>query len=200
MNFRWPFSYGLTEMLATVAVQTKANSYLSCGRPLPGREIWIDQNHLIWAKGRGQFLYYWGLQGQVNPVLTNRYFATQDLGKWDEQGQLQMLGRRDDLFQCGGENVLPSLIERELLKIAGVSAAVVVPRMDPEYGAVPWAFIQSRSFRELSYYQQQLRERMPGIFIPRKILPFPPEIRPGPIKAQRALLKEYVQRYIPNQE
>ena len=142
-------------------------------------------------KGPGQFLSY---LNQRKPILTNGYFATQDLGQWDEKGHLHILGRKDEVFQCGGENILPTLIEREFTKIEGVSEAVVVPRSDSQYGAVPWAFIQSSPMRELSYYQNQLRKELPGLFLPRKVLPFPKESQ-GPLKTQRAFLKDYAQRW-----
>ena len=137
--------YGMTEMMAMVASE---------GRALSGRTIAIGGGHLpahggsgrgiVEVKGPGQLLHYLepGEGGQeaaarVSPRLRDGFFCTQDIGEWDSEGRLRILGRRDDAFQCGGENVWPAQIERELLGIRGVLSAVVVPRPDPEYGHVP---------------------------------------------------------------
>ena len=96
---------------------------------------------MIWVRGRGHFLHYLDESPAPSSDAPDGWFPTQDLGEWDERGQLKVLGRRDQVFQCAGEQVSPHLIERQLLDIEGVSAAVVVPRADREYGFVPWAFV-----------------------------------------------------------
>ena len=115
------FSYGLTEMMGAVTVQGKGETSLSAGSPFVGRKVLIGPDQIIKVKGPGQFLYYLDEQGKrVGPDLQDGYFSTKDRGRWNEQGQLEYLGRCDDVFQCGGENIHPYLIERELCQMEGV--------------------------------------------------------------------------------
>ena len=188
-------------MMGAVAIQRKGEASFSCGSPFLGREILIDENNLIQVKGPGQFLYYLDENAQrVDPHLKNGHFSTQDLGQWDGEGRLQMMGRADDVFQCAGEKISPHMIEQELCKIPGVFQAVVVPQEDAEYGHLPWAFIAAHPMRESSFYQEQLGKRLSGLFMPRVIRPLPehliclPEAGQGPLKCSRALVREYAQR------
>ena len=178
LGVRFLESYGLTEMMATVACS---------GEVLPGREVRIGSDGVIGLKGQGMFLHYLGDEG---PALQNGFFITQDLGQWDEQGKLRILGRKDNVFQCGGENVNPHLIEQALLRVLGVHEAIVVAREDPEYGFVPWAFIRASSLRDEEYYQQQLRGQLPRLLIPRKFLSLAQEGLD--LKPSRAKLKEWI--------
>ncbi|MCY4644670.1 MAG: AMP-binding protein [Bacteriovoracales bacterium] len=191
------FSYGLSEMMGAVAVQKPGDTPLSSGRPLPGRKISIDPEGLIHVGGKGKFLHYRevGAKNPSAPKVSTEgpkgMFATEDLGLWDDRECLQVLGRRDDIFQCGGENVTPHLIERELSALEGVGQALVVPVPDDEYGAVPWAFIESNSMKSTSHYQRELARKLKGLFIPRKILPLAEGLKRGSIKYRRALVKEW---------
>jgi O-succinylbenzoic acid--CoA ligase len=60
----------------------------------------------------------------------------------DADGYLRVLGRRDNLFVSGGENVRPEEIEEALSRIPGVEEAVVVPVPDAEFGHRPVAFVR----------------------------------------------------------
>ncbi|MCL1801943.1 MAG: hypothetical protein FWG25_11385, partial [Promicromonosporaceae bacterium] len=40
-----------------------------------------------------------------------RWFATSDLGRWDAEGKLEVLGRLDDVILTGGVNVHPGRVE-----------------------------------------------------------------------------------------
>ncbi len=62
------------------------------------------------------------------------WFLTSDLGRLDEQGRLQVLGRADDIIVTGGINVAPAEVEAVLAGLPGVAAACVVGVPDPEWG------------------------------------------------------------------
>jgi acyl-CoA synthetase (AMP-forming)/AMP-acid ligase II len=60
--------------------------------------------------------------------------ATGDLGFLDDQGELHVVGRADDVIITGGENVHPGPVEDALAGFPGVRAAVVFAVPDPRWG------------------------------------------------------------------
>jgi acyl-CoA synthetase (AMP-forming)/AMP-acid ligase II len=69
------------------------------------------------------------------------WLATGDLGRFDEDGFLFLVGRRDDVINRGGEKLHPAEIEAVLLGDGRVTAAVVVGRRHPVVGEEPVAFV-----------------------------------------------------------
>ncbi|WP_447004598.1 o-succinylbenzoate--CoA ligase [Saccharothrix isguenensis] len=64
------------------------------------------------------------------------WFRTGDLGRIRPDGTLEVLGRADDVIISGGENIVPTRVERALTAQAGVREACVVGLADPEWGQV----------------------------------------------------------------
>jgi o-succinylbenzoate---CoA ligase len=62
------------------------------------------------------------------------WLHTGDLGRFDERGRLEIIGRKADTIITGGENVAPTEVEAALLAHPGVADAAVHPRADPEWG------------------------------------------------------------------
>lgn len=114
------------------------------GFPLPGIEIRVSEAQsgaplpqgeigMIEVKGPNVFAGYW-----QNPEKTKAefradgFFITGDLGKFDSEGYLHIVGRGKDLIITGGYNVYPKEIETELDALPGVleSAVFGVPHRD----------------------------------------------------------------------
>ena len=77
------------------------------------------------------------------PFDSRGWFATGDLGLLDDEERLMVLGRSDNLFISGGENILPERIESVLAAVDPVDRAIVVPVPDEEYGHRPVAFVET---------------------------------------------------------
>ena len=138
-------SYGLTEMasqVTTTAPGAAPEELRTAGRVLPHREVSVSGEGEILVRGETLFAGYVEGEKTVYPAGADGWFRTGDLGRLDGAGRLRVLGRRDNLFVSGGENVRPEEIEAALLRIPGVEEAVVVPVADPEYGARPVAFVR----------------------------------------------------------
>lgn len=131
-------TYGMTEMSSQIATNDLHNSI----HVLPYRELKISQNNEILVKGDVLFQGYLHNNKLQLPVDKEGWFHTKDLGKFDN-GTLKILGRLDNQFISGGENIQPEAIERILLQHPSVTACCVVPVNDPQYGQRPFAFIHT---------------------------------------------------------
>lgn len=84
------------------------------------------------------------------PAITRRvmtsdgYYNTGDLFTRDADGFFFFVGRADDMFVCGGENIYPGEVEQMLEQHPLVAQAVVVPVDDEIKGRKPVAFIVPR--------------------------------------------------------
>ncbi|MGH3796551.1 MAG: o-succinylbenzoate--CoA ligase [Pseudonocardiaceae bacterium] len=77
---------------------------------------------------------YLDAPAEAMAAFRNGWFRTSDLGRLDEQGRLQVLGRADDIIVTGGVNVSPAEVEAVLTSLPGVAGACVVGLPDPEWG------------------------------------------------------------------
>lgn len=77
--------------------------------------------------------------------MRDGWYVTGDVMRRDENGFYFFVGRADDMFVCGGENIYPGEIEKLLERHAAVAQAIVVPAPDDIKGQIPVAFIVPRS-------------------------------------------------------
>ena len=75
------------------------------------------------------------------PFAADGYYITGDVFRRDENGFHYFLGRTDDMFVSGGENIYPADVERMLETNPDVSQAVVIPVDDDIKGTKPVAFV-----------------------------------------------------------
>ncbi len=91
------------------------------------------------------FLGYWKNEsatlGKYTGDPANSWCRTGDLATRDAEGYLWYQGRSDDVFKAAGYRIGPSEIENCLVKHPAVANAAVVPKPDPERGAVVKAFV-----------------------------------------------------------
>jgi len=64
-----------------------------------------------------------------------------DRAREDADGYVYLVGRADNMFVSGGENVSPEEIETVLLEFPGVAQAAVIPMNDERWGQVPLAVV-----------------------------------------------------------
>jgi acyl-CoA synthetase (AMP-forming)/AMP-acid ligase II len=78
------------------------------------------------------------------PFTADGFYVTGDVFRRDRDGFHYFIGRSDDMFVCGGENVYPADIERMLERHPAVAQAAVVPVDDEIKGQKPVAFVVGR--------------------------------------------------------
>lgn len=131
--------YGMTEMASTICAEQESND--TVGKPLLGREVKIEHDE-IFVKGSCLALGYWQ-KGRLLPFATrNAWFPTKDKGCWTAEGKLQVLGRLDNMFISGGENIQPEQIEQILYRSNLLKNVIVLPKADDEFGFRPVAFVE----------------------------------------------------------
>jgi O-succinylbenzoic acid--CoA ligase len=173
-------TYGLTEMasqVCTLPPRAPRNKWFTSGRLLPKRELKLSSAGEILVRGRCRFLGYLA-RGQLRRLPQSRWFATGDLGAVDREGYLTVLGRKDNMFISGGENIQPEEIEQALLALPGITAAVVVPRREIEFGARPVAFVRGKITSE-EKLRAALRKKLPAYKVPVEFLPWPKAVPAG---------------------
>ncbi|MBV9969617.1 MAG: acyl--CoA ligase, partial [Xanthobacteraceae bacterium] len=75
------------------------------------------------------------------PITADGFYRTGDMFRRDADGFHYFLGRTDDMFVSGGENIYPGDVERMLERHPAVAQASVVPIEDEIKGTKPVAFI-----------------------------------------------------------
>jgi len=99
---------------------------------------------------------------------------TGDFGRLDEEGFLTLLGRKDDMINCGGHSFFPAEVEVDLGRIPGVSSYLVAGVPDPAglMTDVPWLFAVADPDSECSsaIVIRIARERLSSQMIPRQVV------------------------------
>lgn len=133
-------SYGMTEMGSQITTGP-ALSDGSSGKLLPKRELKIEDG-VIWVRGECLFMGYLTDKGIEKPLDADGWFYTKDRGEWDENGNLHILGRVDNMFICGGENIQPEEIEAALKQHPQIDDAIVFAIPDAQFGNLPAAILR----------------------------------------------------------
>jgi acyl-CoA synthetase (AMP-forming)/AMP-acid ligase II len=150
-------AYGLSESGGTVSstlVKWGGESAPpgSVGKPFHGFELrfgdppgaeGVDQG-VLYLRGPSMAKEYFRQPDATADRFVDGWLKTNDVLRRDAQGWLYFLGRSDDMYVCGGENVYPSQLEALLVQLPQVAQAVVVPVPDAIRGQVGCAFVVLR--------------------------------------------------------
>ncbi len=172
---------------------------MALGWPLPDVEV-----RLVDAQGRetneGVLVHrtpatmsgYLNLPEKTREALTREgWYVSGDVFRRDAQGAYYFVGRSDDMFNCGGENIYPGEVEQMLEKHPDIAQSCVVPVPDELKGEKPFAFIVRRAGSALAEdaVKQYALANAPPYQHPRQVEFM--EVLPlaGPNKIDRNLLK-----------
>jgi acyl-CoA synthetase (AMP-forming)/AMP-acid ligase II len=81
------------------------------------------------------------------PFTADGYYITGDVFRRDTDGFHTFVGRTDDMFVSGGENIYPADVERMLERHPDIAQAAVVPIDDEIKGQKPVAFVVRKAGR-----------------------------------------------------
>ena len=158
-------------------------------RPLPAGEI----GH-IQVRGENVFAGYWRMPEKTREEFTPEgYFRTGDLGRFDADGYLAIIGRDKDLIITGGLNVYPKEIEEAIDALPGVAESAVIGLPHSDFGeAVTAVVVRGKASATTSGEAiiAELKGRLAGFKVPKAVL-FVDELpRNAMGKVQKNLLRQ----------
>lgn len=93
------------------------------------------------VRGPTLFSGYWDAEAINKTEFQDGWFRTGDLFQQKPSGQFNFVGRSKYLIKSGGENIYPAEIERVLLEDDRILDAVVVRKVDKQWGEIPVAVV-----------------------------------------------------------
>lgn len=138
-------TYGMTETASQV-VTLKPEAFLSgnnsCGQVLPHAQVTIrsamgeifgvNETGIVTIQAESLTLGYY----PIDPKSQTQTLQSDDLGFFDEQGYLTIVGRHSNKIITGGENVFPAEVEAAILATQLVTDVCVIGLPDREWGQV----------------------------------------------------------------
>ena len=173
------------------------------GFPLPGVGVRVrnDQDRDcptgdiggIEVRGPNVFSGYWRMPGKTREEFTaDGFFRTGDVGRWDANGYLSIVGRSKDLIISGGYNVYPAEIEAAINDMPGVAESAVVGVPHPDFGEGVVAVVVPKPGVALDGAEivATLKSRMANFKVPKHLFVVCDLPRNAMGKVQKNLLRE----------
>jgi malonyl-CoA/methylmalonyl-CoA synthetase len=161
--------YGMTETLMLVSNPVDGERRAgTVGFPLPGVTVRLASDGEILVSGPAVFGGYRGLP-RAGTFDEDGMFRTGDVGEWDGDGYLRIVGRTKELIITGGFNVYPREVEDVLLAHPGVAEAAVFGSPSDEWGETVTAAVVLRSPVDSADLSAWCRERLAAFKCPRTV-------------------------------
>ncbi len=145
-------TYGQTEAaprLTCLLPQDFERKTGSVGKPIPGvcvkvvdedgKELPSNYQGEIVVKGDNVMKGYYKRPEETAKVIKNGWLHTGDIGIFDDEGYLYVVGRIKNVIITGGLNIYPEEIEEVLRSHPGIDEAFVLPKQHELLGEVPVA-------------------------------------------------------------
>jgi acyl-CoA synthetase (AMP-forming)/AMP-acid ligase II len=178
-------SWGMTELspCGVLAPLSTPGEAAVSGRPAVGVDLLLtdadgvalprqrDAEGHLRVRGASVIARYFG---QAEPATdADGWFATGDLARIDEAGNLLITGRAKDLIKSGGEWINPAEIEAVVGALPQVSMAAVIGRSDPKWGERPILLVETIEEISDEVLLASLRGRVANWWIPDAVYRLP---------------------------
>lgn len=180
--------YGSTEAGCAAILDFSQEDYPHCiGRPTRNAQARLldEQGHVISQAGcSGRLAWsgsmcmkgYWQEETLNLQIRCDGYLLSSDMGQWDAQGRLYMLGRADDVINWGGLKIAPTEIEDAALGFSGVGACACVALPDALEGQVVALFVEAdapQTALDVEALRAYLAAQLESYKVPRRIVLLP---------------------------
>ena len=198
--------YGMSETLMNTSnPYDGARVPGSVGPPLPGVEVRIADPEsgvplpatgsvgMIEVRGPNVFRGYWRMPEKTAAEFRkDGFFITGDVGRFDGNGYLFIVGRAKDLIISGGYNVYPVEVETELDALSDVAESAVIGVPHPDFGEGVTAVVVGRAGAVLdeTVLRTALEQRLAKYKLPKRIVFVSEMPRNAMGKVQKAQLRE----------
>ena len=176
-------------VLPTYGMTEAGSQIYTDGRLLPGMELRVVDGEIAIC-GSAVFTRY---LDDASPTRDDEgWFRTGDLGRLHEDGRLEVLGRRDEIFVSGGENVHPAEIEKVALEFVGLDECAVISAPSRRWGRRPVLFATPANL-DAPALHVWLSGRLPKLLVPDDVVAVAslPRLTLGKID-RSALLERYL--------
>ena len=121
-------AYGVSEDIVPIAMNRPDQQRLgTVGKPLPGVEVKLAPDGEILVRGTGLFVGYLEQEGDAPQPDADGFWATGDLGSFDQDGFLSVRGRKSDTFKTStGRWISPARVEERLRRLPYIEHATIV--------------------------------------------------------------------------
>lgn len=193
--------YGLTEVVPPLTVSSPQNikgfSYIVSNITLKivdshDKEVKKGEIGEIIAKGKPVFCGYYNEPQLNEQVFKDGWFYTGDLGYFDDDNTLYIIGKSKDIIKVGGELVWAAEIEEVILRYPGIREAAAVGVPDPLRGEVVKCYVSPADSIQLNKNElmDYLRKNLAKFKRPKDIIILDDLPKTGPGKINKAALKE----------
>ncbi len=200
-------TYGLTEASSQVTTERPAEADgTTAGPALSGLRVRIGgaggteasagQEGEIQVQGPTLMTGYLDDTEASARSLAGGWLHTQDVGRLDGRGRLEVLARRLDLILSGGENVYPAEVEAVLSAHPAVAEAAVVGRPDAAWGEVPVAAVVLRAGARADGILEWVRGRLARFKVPAEVVAVARLPRTAAEKVDRVALREQLAAHL----
>lgn len=143
-------TYGMSEtcsQVATVAPGEEWHALGTVGRPLDGFAVEIAgaEGPGTMGEGVGEIIVDGPAvsPGYLGEPLRTGPHRTGDLGRFDRDGRLVVVGRLDDVIITGGQNVFPDTVAAAIDTVPGIRQVQVFGMPDPDWGEIVVAAVET---------------------------------------------------------
>ena len=155
-------------VVATYGMSETCGGCVYDGRPLDGVAVRVGADGRVRIGGPVVFDAYDGRRDLTAEAKQDGWFVTQDLGRIDHDGLLQVTGRVDDVVISGGVNVPASAVADRLREHPAVREVEVVGVPDPEWGSVVVAVLVGDL--DLDAARDWVADALPRAWAPRDVV------------------------------
>jgi acyl-CoA synthetase (AMP-forming)/AMP-acid ligase II len=99
----------------------------------------------ILVRGKSMALAYWDNEELTEKKFENGWWRSGDLGSFDDNGYLSIVGRSDNMIISGGLKVHAEEVEAGLLQHPAIDMVAVIGKNDPDWGQRIEAFVVTKS-------------------------------------------------------
>jgi acyl-CoA synthetase (AMP-forming)/AMP-acid ligase II len=151
--------YGMTEAPVTCYLPPERLAENACdrsrligsvGRPLFGYDVRLDgidpdapgsDSGEVLVRGANVMAGYWENPTATAAALVGGWLHTGDIGHFDENGDLSIVGRIKDVIRSGSTSIIPKEVEDAVALHPAVQEVAVIGVPDLEWGEVVTAFV-----------------------------------------------------------